>query len=107
MNNKLTLKLPVEVIDYVFNGEVSSQVREKTLIAWLGVRRRLFISDKGDILTQELRKVLGTEWRTYINLASETQINPFDTFRRWGFIECQSASVLKRFSLFKDLLSEE
>lgn len=103
MNNKLTLKLPVEVIDYQFKGDVTAQVREKALLAWLGVRNKVFINDNGDLLTKELRSLLGTEWRTYLQLASELDLDPFANYKRWGNFVCESASVLKKLHLFKDL----
>jgi hypothetical protein len=102
MNTNLTLKLPVEVIDYNFKGEVTSQVREKALIAWLGVRERVFISEDGDLLTKELRALLGSEWRLYLNLAAEMEHDPFMEFKRWGFVVCESASILKKLHLYKD-----
>jgi len=106
MNNNLTLKLPVDVIDYQFKGDVSGQVREKSLIAWLGARQKIFIADNGDLLTKELRSPLGTEWRTYLNLAAEMNIDPFAEYKRWGFVICESASVLKKLHLFKEFKGE-
>ena len=101
MNNNLLLRLPIEVIDHVFTGDVSSQVREKSLIAWLGVRYYIFVNEKGDLLTKELRNLLGTEWRIYIRSAAEMDIDPFLDFKRWGYVECESASILKKLSQYK------
>ena len=102
MNNTLQLSIPIELLDYPWDSTVTPQMIEKVYICWVGVRHKYFIDSDGNIQTKELRNLLGTDYRLPLNLCAQTKIDCFEEYRRWATVECSSAAILKKLSLFKN-----
>lgn len=99
MLQSLSLKLPIALLAYDFEVELS--VQEKIFLVYEGCRKGRYLTDDGDWRTGIMQQELGTNYRKYVGLLNESGVLETlnaDETQEYCF---QSAPILKNISKHK------